>query len=160
MKLRGFLLTFLLGTALMAWAQNPASAPQSSSGTQAGGAQTTTRETRAARRAQMEAMCKAHLETMKSDVQRMHSAFDRMKSNVATITNADEKARWQANLDMWETVVNHHDQMLKHMDAAQASGMGCDMMMGEMGMGGMMGHHHGMGEMNPAPAPQPAPKPQ
>src|SRR6266581_2331970 len=99
------------------------------------------------RREQMQAMCKEHIATMKTDVQKMHSAFDKMKGNVASISNADEKARWQANVDMWQTVVDHHDQMLKHMEDAQAKGMGCGMMMSDMGMGGMM-HHHGMGPMS------------
>ena len=60
-------------------------------------------------------------------LQKMHSAFDKMKGNVGSISNADEKARWQANVDMWQTVVDHHDQMLKHMEDAQAKGMGCGM---------------------------------
>ena len=114
---------------------------------------------RAQRREQMQAMCKEHIATMKTDVQKMHSAFDKMKGNVASISNADEKARWQANVDMWQTVVDHHDQMLKHMEDAQAKGMGCGMMMSDMGMGGMM-HHHGMGPMKPAPAAPAETKPQ
>jgi hypothetical protein len=108
----------------------------------------------------MQAMCNEHIEAMKTDVQTMHSAFDKMKANVASITNADEKARWQANLDMWQTVVDHHDQMLKHMEDAQAKGMGCGMMVGEMGMGGMM-MHPGMGPGAPAtPTPPSETKPQ
>lgn len=97
----------------------------------------------AQRRAQMQALCKEHIDAMKADVQKLHVAFDKMKANVTSITDADEKTRWQANLDMWETVVEHHDQMLKHMEDAQAKGMGCGMMMGEMGMGGMR-RRHGM----------------
>jgi hypothetical protein len=103
----------------------------------------------------MEAMCKEHIEAMKTDVQKMHSAFDRMKGNVATISNRDEKARWQANLDMWQTVVDHHDRMVKHMQDAQANGMGCSMMMGGMGMSGSIGHHHRIAPTN-APATSPA----
>jgi hypothetical protein len=107
----------------------------------------------------MQAICKEHFEAMKADVQKMHAAFDRMKANVGTIANADEKARWQANVDLWQTVVDHHDQMLKHMEDAQAQGMGCGMMMGGMGMGpGMM--RPGMGPMGAPPAPPPATKPQ
>ena len=80
-------------------------------------------------------------------------------ANVATIGNAEEKTRWQANLDMWQTVVDPHDQMLKHMEDAQARGMGCGMMMGDMGMGGMM-DHQGMGPTNPSQAPPRETKPQ
>jgi hypothetical protein len=102
----------------------------------------------------MQAMCKEHIEAMKADVQKMHSAFDKMKANVASISNADEKARWQANIDMWQTMVDHHDQMLKHMEDAQAKGMGCGMMMSGMGMGG------GMSPMKPAPTGPAETKPQ
>ena len=83
-------------------------------------------------------MCKEHIEAMKADARKMHSAFDKMKANVASISNADEKARWQANIDMWQSMLDHHGQMLKHMEDAQAKGMGCGMMMGGMGMGSRM----------------------
>jgi len=109
---------------------------------------------RAQRHEQMQAMCKEHIEAMKTDAQKMHSAFDKMKASVASVSNADEKARWQANIDMWQTMVDHHDQMLKHMEDAQAKGMGCGMMMGGMGMGG------GMSPMKPAPTGPSETKPQ
>lgn len=151
---------FLLMTSV-AWTQSAPASQESSSGAQAG-TQPPAAGTRAGQRAQhhaqMQAMCKEHIEAMKADVQKMHSAFDKMKANVAAIRNADEKARWQANIDLWQTVVDHHDQMLKHMEDAQAQGMGCGMM-GDMGMGGMM-HHGDMGPMNPAPPPPPESKPQ
>ena len=35
----------------------------------------------------------------------MHSSFDTMQANVAKITEASEKARWQANRDLWQSVV-------------------------------------------------------
>jgi hypothetical protein len=152
-------IALLLMTSLI-WAQGAPSGQQSSTGTQAE-TQTPSPGTgqRAQRHERMKAMCKEHMEAMKTDVQKMHSAFDQMKANVATISNADEKARWQANVDMWQTVVDHHDQMLKHMEGAQSTGMGCGMMMGEMGMGGP--HHHGMGPGAPAtPAPPSETKPQ
>jgi hypothetical protein len=162
MKSSRLLLILSLLMTTWAWAQGTASGEQSSSGTQAG-----TQPSgpggpagqRAQRRAQMQAMCKEHIDGMKADVQKMHSAFDKMKANVATISNAEEKTRWQANLDMWQTVVDHHDQMLKHMEDAQARGMGCGMMMGDMGMGGMM-NHQGMGPTNPSQAPPREIKPQ
>ena len=137
-----------------AWVQGTASGQQLSSGTQAGtqpSAPGAPAGQRAQGHAQMQAMCKEHIDAMKTDVQKMHSAFDKMKANVATISNADEKTRWQANLDMWQTVVDHHDRMLKHMEDTQAKGMGCGMMMGDMGMGGMM-HHHSTDPANPTPA--------
>ncbi len=147
---------FLLLTTF-AWPQGASSGQQSSSGAQAGTqppAPGGRAGTRAQRHEQMQAMCKEHIEAMKTDVQKMHSAFDKMKSNVASISNADEKARWQANVDMWQTMVDHHDQMLKHMEDAQAKGMGCGMMMGGMGMG------DGMSPMKPAPTGPAETKPQ
>ena len=53
-----------------------------------------------------------------------------MKTNVETIKDPAEKARWQANVDMWETLVGHMEQMEKHMES-----MGPGMMHGP-GMGG------------------------
>ena len=125
------LLPILVLMTSLAWAQGAPSGQQSSSGAQAGSTQSPAPGVgagqRAQRREQMQAMCKEHIATMKTDVQKMHSAFDKMKGNVGSISNADEKARWQANVDMWQTVVDHHDQMLKHMEDAQAKGMGCGM---------------------------------
>jgi hypothetical protein len=162
MKSSRFVLILLMLMTTWAWGQGTPSGQQPSSGTQAGtqpSAPGAPAGQRAQRHEQMQAMCKEHIDAMKTDVQKMHSAFDKMKTNVASISNADEKARWQANVDMWQTVVNHHDQMLKHMEDAQAKGMGCGMMMGEMGMGGMM-HHPGMGPANPTPTPPAEAKPQ
>ncbi|HET7205831.1 MAG TPA: hypothetical protein VFI95_04545 [Terriglobales bacterium] len=133
------------------WAQ------QTSEDAQAGSAQATAPGTRASQRAQhreqMQAMCKQHMDAMKAQVDKLHASLDQMKSNVTNISNADEKARWQANVDMWQILVDHHDQMLKHMQDAQASGMGCGMMEG-MGGPGMM-RHHGMGGMGAPAGPPP-----
>ena len=142
MKPSRLLRVLLLLMTTWSWTQATPSGQQPSNGPQAG-----TQPSTPASRAQMEAMCKEHIDAMKTDVQKLHSAFDKMKANVASISNADEKTRWQANLDMWQTVVDHHDQMLKHMEEVQAKGMGYGMMMGEMGMGAMM-HHHGTGPAN------------
>lgn len=157
MKPRKLLPILLLLMTTWAWAQATPSGQQPSNAKQAGTQSTPGAPAgqRAQRRAQMQAMCKEHTEGMKTDVQKMHSAFDKMKANVASISNTDEKARWQANLDMWQTVLDHHDQMLKHMEDAQAKGMGCGMMMGDIGMGGMM-RHPGMGPGAPATPTSPA----
>ena len=163
MKYGLFLLWVLLISSL-ALGQTTPSNQQSPSETQPGsapapehGAQT---GQRAQHREQMQAMCKEHMDAMKTEVQKMHSNLDQMKANVAKISNADEKARWQANVDMWQIVADHHDQMLKHMEDAQANGMGCGMMMGDMGMGGGMMRHHGIGPMGAPPNGPPPTKPQ
>jgi mono/diheme cytochrome c family protein len=104
----------------------------------------------------MEAMHKEHMEqmeAMKRQLQKLHADLDQMKANVDQITDANEKARWQANVDMWQTMVDHLDQMMKHMEAMPGPGMG----------GGMM-HHHGMPGMGPGPPdaspPPPPAKPE
>ena len=153
MKRSKLLPILLLMLTSLALAQS--SGQQSSSGAQAGTppAPGVRAGQRAQRHEQMQAMCKEHIEAMKVDAQKMHFAFDKMKANVASIGNADEKARWQANIDMWQSMLDHHDQMLKHMEDAQAKGMGCGMM-GGMGMGG------GMSPMKPAPTGPSETKPQ
>jgi hypothetical protein len=156
MKRSKLLLILLLMLTSLALAQSAPSGQQSSSGAQAGtppGPGVWAGQ-RAQRHEQMQAMCKEHIEAMKADAQKMHSAFDKMKANVASITNVDEKARWQANIDMWQSMLDHHDQMLKHMEDAQAKGMGCGMMMGGMRMGG------GMSPIKPAPTKPSESKPQ
>jgi hypothetical protein len=35
---------------------------------------------------------------------------------VSKISKADEKALWQANVDMWRVLADDHDRMLKHME--------------------------------------------
>jgi hypothetical protein len=156
MKRSKLLPILLLMLTSLALAQSAPSSQQSPSGAQAGTppAPGVRAGQRAQRHEQMQAMCKEHIEAMKADAQKMHSAFDKMKANVASISNADEKVRWQANIDLWQTMVDHHDQMLKHMEDAQAKGMGCGMMMGGMGMGG------GMSPMKPAPTGPAETKPQ
>lgn len=161
MKPSRLLPILLLMITTWTWAQGMPSGQQPSGGTQAGTqppAPGAPANQRAQRRAQMQAMCREHIDAMKTDLQKMQSAFEKMKANVASISNADEKTRWQANLDMWQTVVEHHQQMLKHMEDAQAKGMGCGMMMGDMGMGGMM--HRSLGPANANPAPPDANKPE
>src|SRR6516225_6243248 len=60
---------------------------------------------------QMQAICKENIDAMKTDVQKMRSAFDKMKANVASISDPNEKTRWQANVDMWQIVLDRRDQM-------------------------------------------------
>ncbi len=131
----------ILMICLATWAQ-AAPSSRSSTGAKVGNGQAGTSSGAAGQRAQrseqMQAMCKEHIEAMKTDVQKMHSALDKMKGNVAAVSNSDEKARWESNIEMWQIVVDHHDQMLKYMQGAQTNGMGCGMMMGETGMSGSM----------------------
>jgi hypothetical protein len=104
------------------------------------------------RREQIAAMRKEHMEAAKAQLQKLHSDLDQMKGNVNKITDAGEKARWQANVDMWQIMVNHLDQMMQHMEGMPESGM----------PGGMMMRHHGPGDRGPGQQqpPPPPPKPE
>lgn len=87
-------------------------------------------------------MHKQQMEAMQADVDKMKASLDQMKANVASIGDANEKARWQTNVDLWTVMVGHMEQMLKHME--------------DMGPGmGMMSHHH---DMKGAPAAPPSDK--
>ena len=45
---------------------------------------------------QMAEMHKQHMEAMKADLDKMKASLDQMKANVANISDANEKARWQS----------------------------------------------------------------
>ncbi len=93
-------------------------------------------------------MHKQHLAAMQADVDKMKAALEQMKANVAKVSDAGEKARWQTNVDLWTVMVGHMEQMVKEMGSM---GPG-------MGMGPGMMHHRGMGGP-PTPPPTEA-KPQ
>src|SRR5450759_910644 len=96
------------------WGQ-AANQPSSSgtAGTQAGTAPQSKASGSSAQRQQhrqhMQAMQKEHMEAMKGQLQKLHTDLDQMKASVDGITEANEKARWQANVDMWQTMVGHLD---------------------------------------------------
>jgi len=83
-------------------------------------------------------MHQQQMEAMKADLDKMKASLDQMKANVANITDDNEKARWQNNIDLWTSMVGHMEMMMKHM----GPGMG-------------MMHHPGM-----KPAPPADQKPQ
>ena len=99
-------------------------------------------QVRAEHRQRMMEMHKQEMEAMKADIERMKSSLAQMKTNVAAIKDSAEKARWQNNVDMWETVVTHMDRMQKNTES----------------MGPGMMHGHGMG--GPPPTPSAEKKPQ
>jgi len=97
-------------------------------------------------RQKMMEMHKQHLDAMKADVEKMKATLDQMKANVAKISDAGEKARWQSNVDLWTMMVGHMEHMMKEMDSLGPGMMGPGMM-----------HHGGMGGPPPNPPDQ---KPQ
>jgi hypothetical protein len=89
-------------------------------------------------RQKMDDMHKKHMEAMQADLDKMKASLDQMKANVAKISDSNEKARWQDNIDLWTAMTGHMEHMMKHMD--------------DMGSCMGTGHHHGMGD-HPAPPP-------
>ena len=124
MKLKSLLLVLMFILTSLAWAQNaPSQAPPPTSGT---GSRD---QMRSEHRQEMMEMHRQQMEAMRADVEKMKSSLDQMKANVAKISDPAEKGRWQTNADMWEVLVGHMDQMLKHMES----------------MGPGMMHEHGRG---------------
>lgn len=121
MKVKSFPLILIFTLTPAMWAQNPpAQAPASGPG--AG-------QPRAERQQKMMEMHKKEMEATKADIEKLKSSLAQMKTNIAAIKDPPEKARWQANVDMWETVVSHMDRMQKQMasmgpDRTHAAGMG------------------------------------
>ena len=130
MKVKSVLLALLFGLTPLLWAQEAQAPPT-------GGSQA-----RAEQRQKMMEMHKQEMEAMKADIEKMKSALAQMKTNVAAIKDTAEKARWQTNVDMWETVVNHMGRMQKNMES----------------MGPGMMHHPGTGA--PPSSPPAEKKPQ
>ena len=95
----------------------------------------------------MAEMHKQHMEAMKADLDKMKASLDAMKANVGKISNADEKARWQSNVDLWTVMVGHMEQMMHDMDT---------MGPGMMGHGGMHYDH----TENPSTPPPDQKKPE
>ena len=132
MKVKSFLLAlvFALTPAMLAQ-EKPAQAPPGHGGGD---------QMRAEQRKHMIEMHKQQMEAMKTDIEKLKSSLAQMKTNVAAITDSSEKARWQQNMDMWETVVNHMDRMQKQMESMGPGMMGPGMM-------------HGPGPGGPPPTP-------
>jgi hypothetical protein len=72
-----------------------------------------------------------------------------MKANLAKIIDPTEKGSWQSNVDMWEVLIEHTEQMSKK-HGSHGQGMG--------GMGHGMMRDHGMG--GPASPPPAEKKPE
>jgi hypothetical protein len=95
----------------------------------------------------MAEMHKQHMDAMKADLDKMKASLEQMKANVSQISNAEEKARWQSNIDLWTAMIGHMEQMMKHMEH-----------MGGMGMMGPGMHHDHMGAPPSTPPDQKKPE--
>jgi len=69
-------------------------------------------------------MHQQEMEAMKADVTKMKASVNAMKAHLLTIKDVNEMARWQDNIEMWETLINHMDRMQKQMESMGPGMMG------------------------------------
>jgi hypothetical protein len=86
----------------------------------------------------MAAMHQKHMDEAKAQLEKMKATLEKMKASVAKVKDPAAKEQDQMNVELWEAMIGHMDQMLKMMDAHPGA-------MGMMGMHGGMGEHK-MGE--------------
>lgn len=132
MKLHQLVLAGVLASAVAAFGQSaPAQTPPPGAQTESGaGAQQNTMGPGMAHppRRGMEGsseerqMQAQHMQQMRQQVDKMRSVLDQMKTNVAGMSGKD-KAAMQANVQLWQMMVDHMDQMVQHMSSMQGQGM-------------------------------------
>ncbi len=140
MRLRSLLLAGAVAIATLASAQSttpqppPASADKSSA------------QPGAMRQGQdgMGAMHGQHTQDMKQSIARMKALLDLMKANAAGLSGK-EKAAMDANVQLWQMMIDHMEEMANHMG----------MMNMDMGHGQKPMPQHPMGPMPPPPPPPP-----
>ncbi len=137
--------------------QNPPSSNTGQSTTPQGGTATTApqgtqQDMRAQRMQRMQQMQQQHqqeMQAMKADLDKMRGLLDQMKSNIANVRDANSKKEMQLNADLWQTLLDHMQQMMSR--AEQRGAMGGP----GMGRGGRRGNMGG----NPPPPPSQLPPP-
>jgi TolA-binding protein len=77
---------------------------------------------RAERRQRMQQMRQQHMQMMKDQIDKMTAKLNDMKSAAANITDENGKKMAQDNIDMWQMLLDHMNQMMQHME--QGPGMG------------------------------------
>jgi hypothetical protein len=112
-----FLVPFLLSAALWAQTTPPAgSAP-------AGQAPTQSAPPHGPMHHHMMAMHEKHVQEMKAQVEKMHATLDQMKANLAKLKDPAVKQHAQLDVDLWEAMVAHMDDMVKMMSVHGGMGM-------------------------------------
>lgn len=138
MKARRLILAVVVVVASLVWAQSappqtpPAGAPGQSGAGTAGSAQKQP-GTHAGKG--MAGMHEHYMQEMKANLDKMHALLDQMKASVAGMDPKDQSAT-QANIQMWQMMLDHLDAMTQHMESMQG-----------MGMGSMHDEMHGKGKM-------------
>jgi TolA-binding protein len=62
-----------------------------------------------------------HMQAMGENIARMQALLDQMKSNVEGMTGKD-KAAMQANVELWQMMIDHMKQMSQHMQGMREHG--------------------------------------
>ncbi len=89
----------------------------------------------------MHAMHEKHMQEMKQNIAKMKALLQDMKANAAGLSGK-EKAAMDANVQLWQMMIDHMEQMMNNMS-----------MMGSM-HGGMMQHQHGATDQQTTPPPK------
>ncbi len=77
---------------------------------------------RAARRQRMQQMRQQHMQMMKDQIDKMTAKLNDMKSAAASITDENGKKMAQDNIDMWQMLLDHMNQMMQHMEQGPPMG--------------------------------------
>jgi hypothetical protein len=104
----------LLGTAL-AWAQNP---PASSSTAPA----QTPSSGQGHDMAGMQQMHQQEMQDIQATLQKMHALLNSMRAAYSGMETRDQPAM-QANIEMWQLMVDHMDKMVQRMQSMEHGGM-------------------------------------
>jgi Class III cytochrome C family len=68
-------------------------------------------------------MREQHMQEMKANLDKMHALLEKMKTSVAGMDPKDQPAM-QANIQMWQMMIDHLDAMTQHMQSMQGMDMG------------------------------------
>lgn len=121
MTFKALLLTCVIGVVSLASAQTTSSRPPQR-GTEGSSEDRTTMQ--------------QHMQSMQKDLAKMRSLVDQMKTSSGSLTG-NEKSAMEANVQLWQMMVDHMSEMAEHMQSMQGRG--------GMGMSGHPGMQHGTG---------------
>lgn len=130
-------MVLVCGTMLWAQSTTPKTPPANTQTETGAGTAKSTQKTPSQRagKSNWQAMHAQRLQEFKADLQKMQSLLDEMKSSVANMDAKDQPAM-QANVQMWQMMVDHFSGMVQHMSEMPPGGKR-----------GMHHHHGGMGGM-------------
>ncbi len=89
----------------------------------------------------MQAMHEKQMQEMKQNIDKMKALLQDMKTNVAGLSGK-EKAAMDANVQLWQMMIDHMEQMMNNMSMMESM------------HGGMMQHQHGPTDKQTTPPPK------